>query len=309
MRLRSVSGGFVPLAVLALSCTASDEPRPTPPAPIPEAVQRAFEGSCMHDGCHDAEAQAAGLSLDAADSLAIVGGPSSQSDLPLVELGRLEGSYMAIKLLPDGQLPPGVERHEERMPLDGVESEDVDRINTILAWIAGYGPGGPGGTGGDPTGGEDTGATGTSGSGDDAGSGSSSTGDDPSDSGPDPTGGGPIVPACSVQEVTEGAVTNPLDKGNGAGQIPQEVGEILEARCGCHTLADRELNTKYPALLAPSGSLFLDHADTLVLGTDLNDVMFTEMSMPPGSCPSIPADDLATLEAWFMAGQPDGAEF
>lgn len=98
------------LGLGALACPSSDESSP-PPAPIPDAVQRAFEGGCMHEGCHDAASAAAGLSLDSADSQAIVGGPSTQSDLPLVVVGDLAGSYMAIKLLPDDQLP-------RQLPLD-----------------------------------------------------------------------------------------------------------------------------------------------------------------------------------------------
>ena len=299
------------LGLGALACPSSDESS-LPPAPIPDAVQRAFEGGCMHEGCHDAASAAAGLSLDAADSQAIVGGPSTQSDLPLVVVGDLAGSYMAIKLLPDDQLPPGAIRHQDRMPPSGLQSGDAERINTILSWIAGFGPSG---TGGDTQAGPGTdgGTTGASSGAADDGSTSGTTGSsDPTDTDPGPTtnsGGGPSNPACSVEEVTEGVVSDPLDKGDAAGQIPSLVGIVLEERCGCHTLADRELNTKFPALLAPGGTLFLDYGDVSGLGASLEDAIFGTMSMPPGSCPSIPADDQAVLAKWFMDGLPDGASF
>lgn len=290
----------------ALACSAGDGSEPAP-APIPAAVQRAFEGSCMNQGCHEATSAAAGLSLDAADSQAIVGGPSSQSDLPLVVVGDLAGSYMAIKLLPDAQLPPGAVRHEERMPLSGVETDDVERINTILSWIAGLEPAGTDDGAGPTSGltGDDSGTPGE-------GSTSGTTGgdDDPTSAGPTTnSGGGPTNPVCSVVEVTEGVVSDPLDKGDGAGQIPSLVGVVLEERCGCHTLADRELNTKFPALLAPGGSLWLDYGDVTAQGADLEDAIFGAMNMPPGSCPAIPADDRAVLDKWFADGLPDGASF
>lgn len=303
--------------LLGVAATACAPDEPGPPAEIPEAVQRAFEGSCVAEGCHDASSRAAGLSLEAADSPGIVGGASSQSPLPLVTVGALDRSYMAVKLLPDAQLPAGTERFEDRMPADGIEDDDVEHVNTILAWIAGYGPAGS--DSGEPTAGTASeGATQGSGEGTTQGS---ATGDDTTTA-PDPTqgsnddsGGGPTSPACSVDEVTEGVVTDPLDKGDEAGKIPQAVGVVLEERCGCHTLADRTLNTKYPALLAPAGSLLLDYADLgqpldgTTLGAVMDDEIFVVMSMPPGSCPSIPADDLALLQKWFLDGLPDGAEF
>lgn len=296
----------------ALACASESEP--APPAEIPEAVQRAFDASCVAEGCHDAPSRAGGLSLEAADSPGIVGGASSQSPLPLVTLGDLGSSYMAIKLLPDAQLPAGAERFEDRMPQDGLEPDDVEHVNTILAWIAGYGPSG---TGGGESSASGTGSgEGTDGTADatsaDPGDGSGTTDD------PDPTGNSgnpPSNPACSVEEVTEGDVSDPLDKGDAAGQIPQLVGVVLEERCGCHTLADRTLNTKYPALLAPSGTLLLDYADLsqpldgTTLGAVLEEEIFVSLSMPPGSCPSIPSDDLAVLQKWFDDGMPDGASF
>jgi hypothetical protein len=118
-----------------------------------------------------------------------------------------------------------------------------------------------------------------------------------------------------VEEVTDGVVTDPLDKGDVAGKIPSLVGVVLEERCGCHTLADRTLNTAFPKLLAPADTLLLDYGDLAqpvggsTLGAQMQAEVLEVMSMPPGSCPPIPVDDLAMLEKWFLDGRPDGAEF
>lgn len=275
---------------------------------VPEAVQRAFDRSCAEAECHDATTQAGGLVLDAQSSQAIIEGPSSQSDLVLVRVGSLSESYMAVKLLPEAQLPAGVVRHEEPMPLGGYGEGDVDSVNTILSWIAGHGPSG----GGDDS--ADTEATSTGGgteggvTGDDGGS----TSDD---GGPVGDDGGPSYPRCSVEGVTAGEVSNPLDKGDEAGRFPLVVGEALEANCGCHTLANRNLNTELPGLLAPGGTLFLEYADMsrpaggTTLGLLIEEAVFGSFSMPPGSCPAMSSDDTAVLQAWFDQGLPDGADF
>jgi hypothetical protein len=281
------------------------------PAEIPAQVQRAFDTSCVAEGCHDAATRAEGLILEAGHSARIVGGASWQSDLPLVTVGDVGRSYLAIKLLPDDQLPEGAVRFKSPMPRDGVEPDDIEPVNTILTWIAGRGPSGGGSEGGDTTGAETTGGL-TTGPGDDTGT--STTGP----TNPDPTsntGGGPTIPACSVDAVTQGAVTDPLDKGSAAGQFPTSIGVILEERCGCHTLADRTLNTAFPGLLAPASTLWLDHPDLArpvqgtTLGVLIEEAVLVTQGMPPGSCPVIPAADLALLETWFFAGRPDGAGF
>jgi hypothetical protein len=292
------------IALFAPAC--ADEPERLE---IPEEVQRAFDTSCVAAGCHDASTRAEGLSLAAEDSHRLGTKQSWQSDLPLVTLGDVERSYLAIKLLPDDQIPEGVMRFEDRMPKDGIGPEDIEPANVILAWIAGYGPSATGG--GELTSTGTTAAESSDGTAD--GSGTSSTGSDPTDSGPTTiTGGLPTNPACSVETVTDGAVSDPLDKGDEAGKIPLMVGVVLEERCGCHTLADPELNVEYPALAPPVDTLFLAHADFSravdgsTLGELMEEAVLTTLSMPPGSCPPIPDDDLALLEQWFLAGRPDG---
>ena len=103
---------------------------------IPIEVEDAFAESCALSGCHDSASRAGGLSLDAADLSSLVGKPSGGSDLPLVEIGDVHGSYLAIKMLPDDVLSANaLVRSGSRMPT----TNDFQNPNnaTILAWIAG----------------------------------------------------------------------------------------------------------------------------------------------------------------------------
>lgn len=103
---------------------------------VPAEVAAAFAGSCALGGCHDAGTRQGGLSLEAADLPSIIGAPSSGSPLPLVVIGDVQGSYIAVKMLPDDVLSTfGLERTGARMPT----TQDFTNPNnqTILAWIAG----------------------------------------------------------------------------------------------------------------------------------------------------------------------------
>ncbi|HGG56854.1 MAG TPA: hypothetical protein ENK31_03550, partial [Nannocystis exedens] len=102
---------------------------------IPLEVEDAFVESCALSGCHDSASRQGGLSLDAADLGSLVGKASNGSDLPLVEIGNVHGSYLAIKMLPDDVLSANaLVRTGSRMPT----TNDFQNPNnaTILAWIA-----------------------------------------------------------------------------------------------------------------------------------------------------------------------------
>ncbi len=175
---------------------------------IPTEVQRAFNDSCALAGCHDSSSRQGGLDLSPTGSPNIIGGMSSQSDLPLVELGNVPGSYLALKLLPN---PPS----GSAMPI-GI-TPGVDNA-IILGWIAGASlpGGGEGGSEGgttDPT---------TAGSAD----GSGSSGSD--------------VRLCGIVDVAPDA-PNPFDIGMDAGQIPPDVGEAFTNNCGCHEVDPSDL--------------------------------------------------------------------
>ena len=128
------------------------------------------------------------------------------------------------------------------------------------------------------------------------------------------TGGPPPAPGCSVQEVTEYALEDPLPKGDGAGMFPTIVGDTLEDYCGCHTLMSNDQNLKYMFLKAPGGTLFLDYSDMTraygagTLGSAIVEQVTVTHAMPPGSC-YFPPDPEAVLVKWLGDGLPDGATF
>jgi len=147
--------GLAALAALALplggcgELSAIDGTDGTGGSSIPAEVEAAFVDSCATPGCHDATSRAGQLSLAAADLESLVGKPSTGSSLPQVEIGNIQGSYLAIKMLPDDVLNTnGLERSGGRMPPTG-DFTNPDNA-TILAWIAGAefpDDGGTGGTG------------------------------------------------------------------------------------------------------------------------------------------------------------------
>lgn len=108
---------------------------------VPVRVQQAFADSCGGNQCHgEGSSPAAGLVL-VGDGLASTLARASRQNpsLPLVEIGNVGGSYLAIKMLPDDALARyGVEREEARMPdVTSPSPEDLDNVAIILAWIAG----------------------------------------------------------------------------------------------------------------------------------------------------------------------------
>jgi hypothetical protein len=172
-----------------------------PGATIPAEVQRAFDDSCAFVGCHDSTSLAGGLDLSADASPGIIDGPSAASPLPLVELGNVQGSWLAIKLLPN---PPS----GAQMPFGG-DLEGVDNA-IILGWIAGAQlPGGG-----------------------DAGNESSTT-DTPAESTEGSSGGGSEVVLCGLEQVAPMA-PSPYDIGTNVDQIPPDIGAALSNNCGCH---------------------------------------------------------------------------
>ncbi|TPV96439.1 MAG: hypothetical protein B7733_04730 [Myxococcales bacterium FL481] len=104
-----------------------------PVAEVPVWVQTAFDRSCATPGCHVPGGSA--VSLAPGDSAAAIGGSATQSDLPLIELGNVEGSYLALKMLPEELLPAGVSRAGSQMPI-ATSSEGDEDVDIILGWIA-----------------------------------------------------------------------------------------------------------------------------------------------------------------------------
>jgi len=174
-------------------------------AAVPTEVQRVFDDRCGTGGCHDATA-AGGLVLTAPNSNSIIGGSSTGSPLPMVALGDISGSYLALKILE--AVPAGATIQGARMPIGGNfdDPELAVDLALVLGWVGGASlPGG--------------------------------SVDDDGDDGDD---GGNGLQACSIFELAPGA-SSPVVSGPGADTIPTEIGVVLEGNCGCHYASSAEL--------------------------------------------------------------------
>jgi len=122
----------------------------------------------------------------------------------------------------------------------------------------------------------------------------------------------PVGPPCSVQVVTEGALYDPLERGEAADLFPTTIADVLEDYCGCHTLRDGAENLAWPGLQAPGGTNFLTFADldrpygAITLGMSMHEEVGA--GMPPGSC-SFLTEPRMLLVDWFDQGMPDGASY
>ena len=114
---------------------------------IPSEVQAAFDNACATPGCHSGASPAGSLSLSAGSSDAILSATSS-TGVPLVQIGDLYNSYLALKLLPPSAIPadaPNVSGAQ--MPEGPARPEEVA---VIISWIAGLDVEGLGGDGATP---------------------------------------------------------------------------------------------------------------------------------------------------------------
>lgn len=253
---------------------------------VPTEVQRVFDDRCATSGCHDSGSRQAGLSLAASDAAGIIGRPSSQnSAFALVELGSVEESYLAAKLLPTPPteidlvgdiMPPGADLSNNELATD---------VAIILGWIAGADlPGGEGG----------------------------SVGDDDDDDG---------LQACGIQAAMPGA-TSPIDAGMEVGQIPLTIGTVLANNCGCHYVSETQGNLSGWKYNGATAMATLENFQVTYPGVDgrfqglaVHEVVLQRVAgmsggMPPALCVveggnPILSSDLETLSAWLTAGAPD----
>jgi hypothetical protein len=257
-------------------------------ARIPTAVQRAFDESCAIGACHDSASRQAGLDLSATASPGIIGGMSTQSTLPLVELGDVQGSYLALKLLPNP--PTGT----PMPPVDVPGVDDETNVAIILGWIAGAQlPGGGGSEGGSSEDGSSEG-------------GSSSGGSD--------------IKLCGLEDVAP-TEPNPYDIGTAAGQIPPDVGEALTDNCGCHEVDPMSL--VMGAFPYAGGVHFSTIAELQAdfMGRPVHEVVLERVQsdqpnrMPPpyycdlGDGSVITEADRQLLVDWLTAGAPDATSW
>ena len=132
--------GLAAIAALSLSFGGCGDLAPldgsgeTGGSSVPAEVEAAFAGSCATPGCHTGATPAGMLSLDAADLGTLT--EKESNGLPMVEIGNVHGSYLALKMLPEDVLSAnGLKISGNRMP----PTADFTNPNnaTILAWIAG----------------------------------------------------------------------------------------------------------------------------------------------------------------------------
>lgn len=261
-------------------------------AGIPDEVQRVFDERCNQGGCHGNGTAQQGLSLDAADAAGIIGGQAVQVAMPLVELGSVENSYLAQKMLAS----PTTTISGTRMPqlADFADPAVLTDNAIVIGWIAGADL--PGGGGGGGSGGS---------AGDTAGS-----------------SGGSMLGPCGLDEVDPGA-SNPIVSGNGADQIPTEIGTILTDNCGCHLSTKTSLPgyLAYPTSLPfkittiaewraeyMAGVTNIDKAKDRVVSTALSPMPQPAYCDVGGGEPMPPADRQTLLD-WLDAGAPDGANW
>jgi hypothetical protein len=270
---------------------------------VPEPVQAVFDARCSTPGCHgDSPTPSVTLSLLPENSSSIIGRTATQSPLPLVELGSVENSYLAHKIMANPPMPISM----TRMP-QGVAFDDP-ALQTDLALVIGWIGGADLGT--------CAGAT-------DSGSGTTAATVATTDSG---STGEPVSLLCGIEDLDPGA-SNPIVSGDMAGQIPTEIGGILANNCGCHFTDNTPFThnvTDYVGMARLStldewlGPNYVGSVNTTI-GVSKAYVMNDGVGgMPPvlgqcdigdGSGKGMPPDERATLLAWINAGGPDGANW
>lgn len=246
---------------------------------VPRVVQDIFDTKCAGGLCHTQGGNEGGLSLDTD----FVGNASTQG-IPVVDIGNVANSYLAIKILPEAPVGATVSLVGSPMPPPGETPLTDTEQAIIIGWIAGALQG------------EDT--------------------DTATDTESD-TGSPGFV--RSIEDVQAGA-PDPIDAGTGAGQIPAEIGEILAGNCGCHYVPADEVEPPY---LGYVGALSMaTHADFhAMFGTMFAYEVVHARVMPdapaimppPYACEdgglTMPEDQRTRLLEWLDAMAPDGANW
>lgn len=255
---------------------------------IPDEVQRVFDDSCNIAGCHDSNSAQGGLDLTATAAPGIIGGASTQSSLPLVELGNVQGSYLAIKLLAESELRQG-----DRMPLGRDFGDATVALDNaiILGWIAGADlPGGGGGGDADTT--------------DDG---------DPPDSAESTAA---EIRMCGISDVAPSAA-DPFVSGDAEGDLPPEIGAALANNCGCHGPMPSEFIEGVPSYVGTTNfATVAEFNGTTSNKRIVHEVVLERLQstgfsrMPPTYCvledgEPITSADLTLLVSWLEAGAPD----
>ena len=170
-------------------------------------------------------------------------------------------------------------------------------------------------------------------------SGSGSSGTEASSAETMPAEGMPPPPPKSCALAVIDPAADPavvIDAGDGVGQIPTVIGEVLLGNCGCHYNTNNLLGSGYidytsnKQPMATWADFHVDFGGTFPVGfsrmpahaaIERRVVFFDPLPMPPYGCgvegeedpngvPSrISAADLALLTDWLAADAPDGASY
>jgi hypothetical protein len=133
---------------------------------------------------------------------------------------------------------------------------------------------------------------------------------------------------CSLQAIDPRAdATAVIDAGDGEGQIPTVVGEVLLRNCGCHYTDDVTGYVDYMSNAQPIATWADFHDDfagtfpqgyenmPTYLAVEQRVVHGDPLPMPSIECGvegepgTITSTDLEVLATWLAAGAPDGASF
>ena len=128
------------------------------------------------------------------------------------------------------------------------------------------------------------------------------------------TGDDPLL--CSIEALAPTAIS-PVEVGEGAEQLPPEIGDLLERNCGCHYVDPARLDPEVPAYFGAITMATWQDFHSPFMGQQtylrVQQRSVVELSMPPPFfCDSLEfgslgADDFALLGAWLDAGAPDAA--
>jgi len=121
---------LMPLVALIMTgCPPGEQSVPS----FSEDVQPWFDGSCTISGCHGGPEASTGLDLDAGESYEmLVGVGSAQADLPRVDPGDAENSYLLHKVAGSHADVGG--SGDQMPPVVGTTAEDVQML---IDWIVG----------------------------------------------------------------------------------------------------------------------------------------------------------------------------
>ncbi len=138
----------------------------------------------------------------------------------------------------------------------------------------------------------------------------------PSTSSGSETGEPPLK--CAIESLVPGT-PSPIDAGTGVGQLPPEIGDVLERNCGCHFVDPTALERDVPAykgtIALATWQDFQSPFNGIPTWQRVRQRAVVELSMPvPFYCDvqevgSLSTEDHALLDAWLTAEAPDGASW